>query len=141
MWFYDQAMRQYKDPKMAVRAKAEFRAQERMRRLESMKWFGFSNSRPRGQQRSVPRRLLADVDCESGLLSVALERRGPDGVLLLRLSLGRCVVTPLPVGERASGNPATPAPNNEARRPQANSNKLPGLGHGRSHWPIPTCWL
>ncbi len=47
MWFYDQAMRQYKDPKMAVRAKADFRAEQRQRRLESMKWFGFSNSRPR----------------------------------------------------------------------------------------------
>jgi len=46
MWFYDQAMRQYKDPKMAVRANAEFRAEQRQRRLESMKWFGFSNSRP-----------------------------------------------------------------------------------------------
>jgi hypothetical protein len=46
MWFYDQAMRQYKDPKMAVRAKAEFRDQQRQRRLESMKWFGLSNSRP-----------------------------------------------------------------------------------------------
>ena len=47
MWFYDQAMRQYKDPKMAVRARAEFRANQRQQRLESMKWFGFSNSRPR----------------------------------------------------------------------------------------------
>jgi hypothetical protein len=47
MWFYDQAMRQYKDPKVAVRAKAELRAQQRQQRLESMKWFGFSNSRPR----------------------------------------------------------------------------------------------
>ena len=47
MWFYDQAMRQYKDPKMAVRARAEYRADQRQRRLESMKWFGFSNSRPR----------------------------------------------------------------------------------------------
>ena len=47
MWFYDQAMRQYKDPEMAVRAKANLRAQARQRRLESMKWFGFSNSRPR----------------------------------------------------------------------------------------------
>jgi len=46
MWFYDQAMRQYKDPKMAVRANAEFRADQRMHRLASMKWFGFSNSRP-----------------------------------------------------------------------------------------------
>lgn len=47
MWFYDQAMRQYKDPQTAVRAKADFRAQSRERRIESMKWFGMSNSRPR----------------------------------------------------------------------------------------------
>jgi hypothetical protein len=46
MWFYDQAMRQYKDPRMAVRANAAFRAEQRQRRIESMKWFGFSNSRP-----------------------------------------------------------------------------------------------
>ena len=47
MWFYDQALRQYKDPQVAVRAQADLRAQQRQRRLESMKWFGFSNSRPR----------------------------------------------------------------------------------------------
>jgi hypothetical protein len=47
MWFYDQAMRQYKDPRMAVRANAELRADQRQHRLASMKWFGFSNSRPR----------------------------------------------------------------------------------------------
>jgi hypothetical protein len=47
MWFYDQAMRQYKDPSAAVRAKADFRAQQRQRRLETMKWFGLSNLRPR----------------------------------------------------------------------------------------------
>ncbi len=47
MWFYDQEMRQYKDPQMAVRAKADVRAIARQRRLESMHWFGFSNSRPR----------------------------------------------------------------------------------------------
>jgi hypothetical protein len=47
MWFYDQAVQQYKDPKMAVRAKAEVRAEQRLRRLESMKWFGLSNARPR----------------------------------------------------------------------------------------------
>jgi hypothetical protein len=47
MWFYEQSLRQYNDPKVAVRAKADFRAQERQRRLESMKWFGFSNARPR----------------------------------------------------------------------------------------------
>jgi hypothetical protein len=47
MWFYEQAMRQYNNPKMAVRARAEFRANQRQQRIESMKWFGFSNSRPR----------------------------------------------------------------------------------------------
>jgi hypothetical protein len=47
MWFYEQAMRQYRDPQMAVRINADYRAQQRQRRLESMKWFGLSNSRPR----------------------------------------------------------------------------------------------
>jgi hypothetical protein len=47
MWFYDQARREYQDPKMAVRAMADLRSQQRQRRIESMKWFGFSNSRPR----------------------------------------------------------------------------------------------
>jgi hypothetical protein len=47
MWFYDQAVRQHLDPKMAVRAKAEFRNEQRQRRIESLKWFGLSNSRPR----------------------------------------------------------------------------------------------
>lgn len=47
MWYYEQAMRQYKDPKMVVRARAEAQANMRLQRLESMKWFGFSNIRPR----------------------------------------------------------------------------------------------
>ena len=47
MWFYEQALRQYQDPKMAVRAKAEIRSRQRMHRIAAMKWFGFSNSRPR----------------------------------------------------------------------------------------------
>ncbi|MGW8258281.1 MAG: hypothetical protein ACWGMZ_12405, partial [Thermoguttaceae bacterium] len=46
MWFYEQAMRQYQDPKMMVRANAEFRARQRQRRLAAMRWFGQSNSRP-----------------------------------------------------------------------------------------------
>jgi hypothetical protein len=46
MWFYEQYMRNYKDPKMAVRARAEYRADQRQRRLESMRWFGFSSARP-----------------------------------------------------------------------------------------------
>ncbi len=46
MWFYEQSLRQYQDPKTAVRQKAEFRAAERARRLAALRWFGFSNSRP-----------------------------------------------------------------------------------------------
>jgi hypothetical protein len=46
MWFYEQYMHQYQDPKVAVRANAEFRADQRRRRLASMQWFGFSNIRP-----------------------------------------------------------------------------------------------
>jgi hypothetical protein len=47
MWFYEQSLRQYQDPKLAVRQAAEFRAEQRQRRIESAKWFGLSNSRPR----------------------------------------------------------------------------------------------
>jgi hypothetical protein len=47
MWFYEQYMSQYQDPKLAVRRKAEFRAQQRENRLAAMRWFGLSNSRPR----------------------------------------------------------------------------------------------
>ncbi len=47
MWFYEQQLRQYQDPKVAVRTRAEFRANQRQHRIESRKWFGFSNSRPK----------------------------------------------------------------------------------------------
>ena len=47
MWFYQQYMRQYEDPKMAVRRNAEFRTEQRANRLAAMQWFGFSNARPR----------------------------------------------------------------------------------------------
>ncbi len=46
MWFYQQAMRQYQDPNMAVRRVAESRAAQRARRAESRRWFGLSNQRP-----------------------------------------------------------------------------------------------
>ncbi len=46
MWFYEQAMRQYQDPKTAVRQKAEYQAAERIRRLTALKWYGISKSRP-----------------------------------------------------------------------------------------------
>ena len=47
MWFYQQAMRQYQDPKLAVRQAAELRGQQRQQRLAAMQWYGLSNSRPR----------------------------------------------------------------------------------------------
>ncbi len=46
MWFYEQAMQQYQDPKLAVRQKAEYQAAERIRRLTALKWYGISKSRP-----------------------------------------------------------------------------------------------
>ncbi|HUY89588.1 MAG TPA: hypothetical protein VMV10_12710 [Pirellulales bacterium] len=46
MWFYQQEMRRYEDPRAAVRRKAEFRAAQRQRRIAAMDWYGFSNSRP-----------------------------------------------------------------------------------------------
>ena len=46
MWFYQQELQRYQDPKEAVRAKAEFRAAQRRNRTAARKWFGFSNSRP-----------------------------------------------------------------------------------------------
>ena len=46
MWFYQQYQREYQDPKIAVRKKAEFRALQRQQRIACLKWFGFSNLRP-----------------------------------------------------------------------------------------------
>jgi len=46
MWFYEQELRRYEDPRTLVRRKAEFRAAQRQRRIESRKWFGLSNARP-----------------------------------------------------------------------------------------------
>ena len=46
MWFYEQALRQYNDPKNAVRANAEFKANARRQRIAAMEWYGYSNSRP-----------------------------------------------------------------------------------------------
>ncbi|HEY5314678.1 MAG TPA: hypothetical protein VIK18_19245 [Pirellulales bacterium] len=46
MWYYEQAMRQHADPRVAVRQKAEFDQAQRQRRLASQQWFGMSNSRP-----------------------------------------------------------------------------------------------
>lgn len=46
VWLYEQERRRYEDPKQAVRRRAEFRANQRQRRIESRKWYGISNARP-----------------------------------------------------------------------------------------------
>ncbi|HEX3727339.1 MAG TPA: hypothetical protein VHV08_13895 [Pirellulales bacterium] len=46
MWFYEQERSRYDDPKMAIRRRAETRAQQRQDRMASMEWYGMSNSRP-----------------------------------------------------------------------------------------------
>lgn len=46
MWYYQQQLERYDDPKTAVRRNAEFQAQQRMARLEAMKWHGVSIARP-----------------------------------------------------------------------------------------------
>jgi hypothetical protein len=46
MWFYEQAMQRYNDPKVAVRAAAEYKADQRRARISAMNWYGYSNSRP-----------------------------------------------------------------------------------------------
>jgi hypothetical protein len=46
MWFYEQERNREDNPKMAVRRKAEVRAQARMSRLAATRWYGISNSRP-----------------------------------------------------------------------------------------------
>ena len=44
--FYRQRVRRYDEGAMAVRRKAQYRAQQRMLRISALKWFGLSNSRP-----------------------------------------------------------------------------------------------
>ena len=46
MWFYQQELRLWQDPKVAVRRKAEFRTAQRMRRIAAQRWFGINNLRP-----------------------------------------------------------------------------------------------
>lgn len=46
MWFYEKEWQRYTDPKLAVRRNAELRAEQRARRLETGRWFGYSPSRP-----------------------------------------------------------------------------------------------
>lgn len=47
MWFYEEQLRRYENPRVAVRRNAEIRAEQRRERIASMKWYGYSNLRPR----------------------------------------------------------------------------------------------
>ncbi|MEX2112100.1 MAG: hypothetical protein WD845_02890 [Pirellulales bacterium] len=46
MWFYEQEMNRYDNPKAMVHERAEWRANQRRGRLAAQKWYGISNSRP-----------------------------------------------------------------------------------------------
>ena len=46
MWFYQEQLRQYADPKMSLRRIAEEKASQRRARLAAQRWHGFSNIRP-----------------------------------------------------------------------------------------------
>ena len=46
MWFYEQYLRRYQDPKTAVRQRAEQKAAQRQQRIAARQWFGLSNARP-----------------------------------------------------------------------------------------------
>jgi len=46
LWVYSQEQQRHDDPAQAVRRKAEYQAEQRMARLASQKWYGYSNSRP-----------------------------------------------------------------------------------------------
>ena len=46
MWFYQQQLARYDDPKTAIRQRAAMQAAQRRQRIATMKWYGFSNARP-----------------------------------------------------------------------------------------------
>jgi hypothetical protein len=46
LWVYSQEQRRHDDPALAVRRKAEHKADQRLARLAAQKWYGYSNSRP-----------------------------------------------------------------------------------------------
>jgi hypothetical protein len=49
VWMYLHEQRRHDDPRQAVRRKAEQQAAERMARINAMRWYGYSNSRPRAE--------------------------------------------------------------------------------------------
>src|SRR5262245_2710018 len=52
MWMYLHEEKRHDDPAQAVRRKAEFKADQRMARISTAKWYGYSNSRPEAS--SIP---------------------------------------------------------------------------------------
>ena len=46
LWLYSQQLQRYEDPKLAVRRKAEIRAQQRQQRIAARKAWGVSKHRP-----------------------------------------------------------------------------------------------
>ncbi len=46
MWFYEQQLREYLDPKLSLRRVVEQKAAQRRARIAARKWFGLSNARP-----------------------------------------------------------------------------------------------
>ena len=46
VWAYQRYMRQDMESTLAARRAAEYRAEQRMHRVESRRWFGLSNQRP-----------------------------------------------------------------------------------------------
>jgi hypothetical protein len=50
MWFYEQQISRHDDVKLAIRRRAEQRAQQRADRLAAQKWYGVSNARPMAWQ-------------------------------------------------------------------------------------------
>jgi len=53
VWLYEQMVKRYDDPQFMVRKKAEFRATQRMTRIASRQWYGYSNLRPRSDPKPM----------------------------------------------------------------------------------------
>ena len=64
MWYYQQELKRHDDPKMAVRRRAEQRAQERHERLASQQWYGISNAAPGRFRHAAIRRLFGVLGLE-----------------------------------------------------------------------------
>jgi hypothetical protein len=46
MWFYQQELKASRDPKLAVRQKAQYQAAQRQLRLAAQRWYGVHPARP-----------------------------------------------------------------------------------------------